>query len=134
MIISESIEKVESTRNKNATVDGVSINISLDNVIVDNEKVTVNYTYTATYSKNAGSIKVSGTLEMTETKSLAKKIKTAWEEDKSGRKLPNEYASKLLGTINYIAGSNGTLIAKVMNLSPPLIPPKFNIDLKKRNK
>lgn len=128
MIVGGKIEHVEAEKKTDGKMEGLDINISLDDVKVKNEDVKIRYTYSAKYEKDVGEIKIKGVLYAKEDKKLAKEIADSWKKDKSKRKIPSNYASTILSAINYTGSANGTLIARVLGLSPPLLPPKLQVD------
>jgi len=129
MIVGGRIDAVEGKKNKDEQIKGLSINISLDDVRVKGEDVEIVYTYTADYAEGVGQLKIKGTLFAKEDKKQAKELADAWKKDK---KVPQDYANGLLTTINYSGSANGTLVARVVNLSPPLVPPRLQLGTKKK--
>ncbi|MFA5049517.1 MAG: hypothetical protein WC501_00760 [Candidatus Micrarchaeia archaeon] len=130
MIVGGKIEHVEATKKTENKIEGLSINITLEDVKVKGEEIEIHYTYIANYEKDVGGITIKGILYSKEDKKLAKEIADNWKKD-GQKKLPPEYASALLSAINYTGSANGTLIARVLNLSPPLVPPKLQVEGKK---
>ncbi len=126
MIVGGKIEHVEATKKSENKIDGLSINIALEDIKVKGEEIEVHYTYVANYDKDIGGITIKGVIYTKEDKKLAKEIGDNWKKD-GQKKLPPEYASSLLSAINYTGSANGTLVARVLNLSPPLVPPKLQV-------
>lgn len=126
MIVGGKIEHVEATKKSENKIDGLSINIALEDIKVKGEEIEVHYTYIANYDKDIGGITIKGVIYTKEDKKLAKEIGDNWKKD-GQKKLPPEYASSLLSAINYTGSANGTLVARVLNLSPPLVPPKLQV-------
>lgn len=128
MIVGGKIERIEAEKRKEGKIEGLSINITLDDIKVKDENVEIRYTYAAKYAKDIGEISIQGILYTKEDKKLAKEISENWKKNKSKKKLPPEYASTLLSAINYTGSANGTLVARVLNLSPPLVPPRLQLE------
>jgi len=124
MITGGKIDKVEAVRKNDGPISGLSINIGLDDVRVKGAEVSINYTYTVTYADNIGELKISGVMYAKEEATKSKEIEKSW---KAGKKLPDDFAEVVLNTINFTCGSNGTLVVRPVNLSPPMIPPKIEI-------
>ena len=82
------------------------------------------YEYSANYEDKVGLLKIKGVITSTEEKKLAKDIADRWKKE---QKLPDEYAEMLLGAINYSGSANGTLLARVLGLTAPLIPPRIQL-------
>ncbi|VVB66087.1 Uncharacterised protein [Candidatus Gugararchaeum adminiculabundum] len=124
MITGGRIDKVEASRKNEGPISGLSINIGLDNVTVKGNDISVEYTYTVTYAEDVGELKIGGAMFAKEDPTRAKEIEKSW---KAERKLPDDFAELVLNTINFTCGSNGTLVVRPVNLSPPMIPPKIEI-------
>jgi hypothetical protein len=124
MITGMRIVHVEATREKEAEIAGLSINIALDEVKTTGKRVEIKYTYTCTYSENVGKLIIKGTLFADEDENTAKAIGASWAKDK---KLPDGFAELVLNSINYGCGTNGVLVVRAVNLSPPLVPPRIEI-------
>ena len=54
----------------------------------------------------------------------AKEIVDTWKKSK---RIPDAYASVVLSAVNYSGSANGTLVARVLGLTAPLIPPKIQL-------
>ena len=70
---------------------------------------------------------MEGTITAEEEKALLDQIKKEWADK---QRLPQEYAEVIINAINYFGGINGVLAARVVNLSPPLVPPRFSLKKK----
>ncbi|MEM2963532.1 MAG: hypothetical protein QXW70_02460 [Candidatus Anstonellales archaeon] len=124
MIVSGRINSVEVRKDSDEPMVGISINISMDDVKINGRRVEVYYTYHAKYDKDVGSLKMSGVLYANEEEKTAKKIKEKWEKE---RKLPDDFAEAVLNTVNFTCSTNGILAVRIVNLSPPMMPPKISI-------
>jgi len=127
MITGERILEISGKREPGVNIEGMNINIGLEELNVDGENVELKYEYTANYEKNAGFLKIKGTITAKEEKKLADEINEEWKKTK---KVPERYAEFLLSAINYSGSANGTLIARVLNLTAPLIPPRISLGKK----
>jgi hypothetical protein len=124
MIVGGKIDSVEAIKKSEDPLKGLNINIIMDDVKVKGENVEMAYTYTVTYDEGIGELKMKGVLYAKEEKKLAKEIEDEWKKSK---KLPDAYAEGILNAINYNGSANGTMVARVLNLSPPLIPPRIQL-------
>ncbi len=127
MIVGGKIDFVEATKTSEDTLKGLNINISMEEVKVKGESIELAYTYTVAYDEGVGNLKMKGTIYAKEDKKLAKEIEDEWKKNK---KLPDAYAEGILNAINYNGSANGTLAARIVNLSPPLIPPRLQLSKK----
>jgi len=124
MITGIKITKVEAHRDSDNEVAGLNINIGVDKVAAKGGDVAIEFNYSATYLDGVGELKMSGTLASKEDPKLAKEITDRWAKDK---KLPDNYAELVLNAINYACGTNGTLVVRSVNLSPPIVPPRIQL-------
>jgi hypothetical protein len=122
MITGGKIFSVEAKRNSDEPIVGLSINIGIDDVTSEGSELNIKYTYTADYSKNVGFLKITGVI--TASEEHAREIMLSWKKDK---KLPEDFAELILNTINFTCGTNGTLVVRPINLSPPMVPPRIEI-------
>ncbi|NYZ77664.1 hypothetical protein H0O02_05130 [Candidatus Micrarchaeota archaeon] len=124
MIVGERILNISGKREKREQIQGLSINISIEKVDVKGEDVEIEYLYTANYEKDVGQLQIRGVLIAKEEKKLAKELDEEW---KKGKKIPESYTPVTLSAINYSGSANGTLLARVLGLTAPLIPPRIQI-------
>ncbi|MFN7991823.1 MAG: hypothetical protein U0R44_06745 [Candidatus Micrarchaeia archaeon] len=124
MIVGERILEVSGNRVPKTSIKGLNINIQLEEVKMAEENIEITYVYTADYSDNVGQLKIKGVILAKEEAKLAKEVVDTW---KKGKKVPDEYASVVLSAVNYSGSANGTLIARVLGLTAPLIPPKIQL-------
>jgi hypothetical protein len=124
MIVGERILEVSGNRVPRTSIKGLSINIQLEDVKMAEENVEITYVYTATYNEGVGELKIKGVLMAKEEAKLSKSIVDSWKKEK---KVPDDYATVVLSAVNYSGSANGTLIARVLGLTAPLIPPKIQL-------
>lgn len=100
------------------------INVNIENVKSEHEKVTINYSFVAEYfdgdsksSSSIGQMKLSGIVEMKESKEKVSEIMKTWEDKKV---LPNVVAEEVMNGLNFRCSATGTLIAYSLGLIPPL--------------
>jgi hypothetical protein len=124
MIVGERILDVSGKKTANGSIKGLNINIALEDVQQQNGQVEITYVYTANYEENVGQIKIKGILMAKEEDKLAAEIVDMWKKNK---KVPDVYAETVLSAVNYSGSANGTLIARVLGLTAPLIPPRIQL-------
>ena len=124
MIVGERILEVSGNKVPNEAVKSLNINIALEDVKEKGENVEVTYIYTANYEDKVGQIKIKGILLAKEEKKRAKEIIDSWKKSK---KVPEDYATQVLSAVNYSGSANGTLLARVLGLNAPLIPPRIQL-------
>lgn len=124
MITGIKIIKVEARRDKDEDMTGLNVNIGLDAVAVVNGEVAISFNYSVVYTEGVGEINMKGTITSKEDAKLTKEITAKWEKEK---KLPDAFAEVILNAINYACGTNGVFVARPVNLSPPIVPPKIQL-------
>ncbi len=123
-IMGERIREISGRKQKAEQIKGLGINISIDEVRVSDKNVEIDYSYTANYEQGVGNLVIKGTILAVEDSALAKKIADEWKKNK---KLLPDYTSVILSAINYSGSANGTLLARVLNLAAPFIPPRIQL-------
>jgi len=124
MIVGERILEINGSKTPGESIKGLSINIAIDNVEKGKENLEITYVYTANYENAAGLIKIKGMLLAKEDAKRSKEILDMWKKSK---KVPDDYATAVLSALNYSGSANGTLIARVLGLTAPLIPPRIQL-------
>lgn len=127
MIVGERIVEISGKRIHKGSVSGLNINIALEEVQKQGEFLELTYVYTANYEEGFGQLRIKGILLAKEEDKVANEIVDTW---KKGKKIPDGYAETVLSAINYSGSANGTLLARVMGLTAPLIPPRIQISKK----
>ena len=127
LIVGNRIDKVEAAREKPEPRKGLNFKINITDVKVSGKKAEISYQYEAEYTEGVGYIKMEGTVIAEEEKALIDQVKKEWADSK---KLPQEYAEVVLNAINYFGGINGVFVSRVINLSPPIMPPRFTLSKK----
>jgi hypothetical protein len=124
MIVGERIVEVSGNKAQIGTISGLSINIALEDVKAAGENLEIAYAYTVNYETAIGVMKIKGILVAKEDAKLTKSILDTWKKEK---KVPDEYAAMVLSAVNYSGSANGTLVARVLGLTAPLIPPRIQL-------
>lgn len=124
MITGERILEVSGHKKLREPVKGLNINIALEDAQADGETLEIYYVYTASYNDGVGEIKIKGVLTAKEEKKKIKDILDTWKKNK---RVPEDYAATVLSAVNYSGSANGTLVARVLGLTAPLIPPRIQL-------
>ncbi len=127
MIVGNKVTRIEAAREKQEPRKGLNFKINIKDVNIAAKRVDITYEYTAEYTEGIGHITLEGVMPAEEEKALLNEIKKEWAEKK---KLPQNYAEVILNAINYFSGINGVLAARIVNLSPPIVPPRFTLTKK----
>jgi hypothetical protein len=101
------------------------LNINIDNVSSEGTKLNVNYSFQADYhdgdakdSKSIGHIKMTGMVEVTDSKDEVANVLKKWNAD---HVLPVQLAEEIINGLNFRCSATGTLIAYSLGLIPPLV-------------
>ncbi|MDE1870711.1 MAG: hypothetical protein KGI06_00540 [Candidatus Micrarchaeota archaeon] len=101
------------------------LNINIDKVSADGTKLNVDYSFQADYldgdnkdSKNIGHIKLTGLVEVTESKDEVASVLKKWNQD---HVLPVQLAEEIINGLNFRCSATGTLVAYSLGLIPPLV-------------
>ncbi|MGI0100647.1 MAG: hypothetical protein ACREBH_02935 [Candidatus Micrarchaeaceae archaeon] len=101
------------------------LNINIDGVSAEGTKLSVNYSFQADYhdgeakdAKNVGHIKLSGLVEVTESKDEVANVIKKWNQD---HVLPVQLAEEIINGLNFRCSATGTLVAYSLGLIPPLV-------------
>ncbi|MCL5423724.1 MAG: hypothetical protein M1385_01405 [Candidatus Marsarchaeota archaeon] len=100
------------------------INVNIEDVKSEHEKVTVSYSFIAEYydsdtknQKSVGQMKLAGIVEIKDTKEKMSNIMKVWDEKKI---LPTDIAEEVMNGLNFRCSATGTLVAYSLGLIPPL--------------
>ncbi|MBD3398139.1 hypothetical protein GF412_03035 [Candidatus Micrarchaeota archaeon] len=127
MIVGNRVTKIEAAREKQEPRKGLNFKINIKDAKVTGKRVDITYEYSADYTEDVGYIRMEGVIAAEEEKKLLDEIKDEWSKK---QRLPQSYAEVILNAINYFGGVNGVLAARVVNLSPPIVPPRFSLSKK----
>jgi len=120
------ITAAEVTREKNEVPKGIGINMSINAVRQDGDQAEIVFTYRAEYTENVGLLRLEGVMNIKpENKKKLDEIIKGWKDKK---KLDDDIAEEILNNINFACGAHGTLMARVVNLQPPMMPPRIKLD------
>jgi len=118
------INYVEARRTAKGAISGINVNISLDDVLVRGQEIEINFKYTVEYTEKIGTLTIYGLMTASGELEECQALSRQWS---ATRKLPKEFAEDVLNTINYTCGTNGTLVVRAVNLSPPMVPPRITV-------
>jgi len=119
------IVKAEITRDKNEMPSGIGINMAITELKEETGLIEIHFTYRADYADKVGSLLITGILFVEEDKKARDEIIKGW---KTKKRLEDAFAEEVLNNINFACGAHGTLMARVVNLQPPLIPPRIRLE------
>ena len=101
------------------------LNVNLEKVEMAGDKLSVGYSFDAAYldgegkdAKKVGHIRLSGTVEVTESKDTTTSIMKKWNDT---HMLPVQLAEEIVNGLNFRCGATGTLVAYSLGLIPPLV-------------
>jgi hypothetical protein len=104
-----------------------SIGVSLDISGIEKTKedeMRILFTYETAYKPDIANLKFWGVIQVGGKKAELDGIIARWEKDKM---IPKEMFEFLVNLIRYSAETNGVLVAKALNIAPPVVEPKMTV-------
>ena len=117
---------VEARRESPANSKDMSISVSIDGLKKTKKGIDASFTYLVKYSPGVGFLKMVGYATLTGQEKELNSLLAEWRREK---KMDKERAQKLVNLITYVAGVNGIFAAKTLNLDPPFMTPRFEIEM-----
>lgn len=117
---------VEARRESPARSKDMSISVSIDGLKKTKEGIDASFTYLVKYQPGVGFLKMVGYATLTGQKKELDSLITEWRKKK---KMDKDKAQKLINLITYVAGVNGIFAAKTLNLEPPFMTPRFEVEM-----
>lgn len=100
------------------------INVNLESVTGQSDKLSVKYSFVANYmdgdsssAESVGELKLAGNVEVKESKDEVASIVKRWNDQHT---LPNALAEEIMNGLNFRCSATGTLVAYSLGLIPPL--------------
>lgn len=128
MITGFTITKVEGTIDSQDSLMKQmfpKLNINIERVSSSEDKVKIEYSFYADYldgtakdAKSVGHIKLSGDIDVKESKESVSAILKKWSDTNS---LPVQLAEEIINGLNFRCSATGTLVAYSLGLIPPLV-------------
>jgi len=122
MISGGRITDIEGKKLKDGQISGMAVNINIDEVRAEGEKMTVAYTFAIDYQPEFAKLAIRGEIFIQE-----KNAKEAAEKWKKTRQFPPALAEELLTSINYAASAVGTLVSFGLGVNAPIAIPRARI-------
>lgn len=108
---------------------GLNTSIDITNAVVKNNGLDLNFAYLVTYMPDKSFIRING-----KARFKGPDVKKAYMEWKKTRNVSGKTGEQLINAINYSASLNSIFIARVFNLTPPVIPPSIRFGKPKKVK
>ncbi len=131
MIVGNKITKVEGTRGSDEPQRPANFKVNLKDAKFKGKAVEVTYEYAVEYGDKTSFMKFEGIVSAEEEKELIEELKKEWTEKK---RLPAKYTEMLFNAIKYYGDLSGVFVSRVLNLAPPLQPPRYTISEKPAEK
>jgi len=115
----------ERSKDKEASnVESVNVNVNVDELRFEKDRIVAKYTHTTTYAPDVASIKLTGEIYLREDDKGRRDVEEQWKKTKG---LPPAFAEDLLTSITYTASAVGTLVAFGLGVSAPINIPRARI-------
>lgn len=122
MISGGRIIGVEAKKLKEGKVGGMAVNIGIEDVRVDGDKLVIAYSYAVDYQPELATMSIRGEIFMDEKN--RQDIVDKWKKNKQ---FPPEMAEDMLNAITYAASAVGTLLAFALGINAPLSLPRARV-------
>jgi len=123
LITGGKITAVEARRIKEGeAVSGMNVNISIEDVRAEKNRLVVRYSYNVDYAESVAQIKVNGELYLDEKN--AREVEEKWRKTKQ---VEPAMAEELLTAITYAGTATGTLLAFSVNIQAPINIPRARV-------
>jgi len=120
MIVGDRVNAIEAEVKDRNAQEAMNIGFTIKDVRENGDIIEYDYEYNVSYG-NAAKITIRGTII---GRDEPKEILESWKKEK---KLPPKEMERLVNIINYLGSVHGTLVARVLNYRPPLVPPRLSV-------
>ena len=117
---------VEARRESPARSKDMAVSVSIDGLKKTKEGIDASFTYLVKYQPGVGFLKMVGYVTIKGQKKEIDSLIAQWRKTK---RMDKEKAQKLINLITYVAGVNGIFAAKTLNLDPPFMTPRFEVNM-----
>ncbi|MEK6981486.1 MAG: hypothetical protein AABX38_01020 [Candidatus Micrarchaeota archaeon] len=111
-------ETCEVRKVSQPVLESIDTNISINMATLEKNVLKLEFLYSTKYAPGGGFIRISGKADFSGSES-----KVAYEEWKKTKQIMGVLGEQIVNTINYSASINAAFIARVFNLTPPIVPP-----------
>ena len=115
-------ESSEARKNSNGAPQSINTNIDITNAQLEKDLMTINFSYTASYVPDNSYVRIGGKASFSGPEARA-----AFDEWKKTKKIGGNTGEQIINLINYSASINAIFIARVFNLTPPIVPPTIKL-------
>lgn len=108
----------EARKNTPAPAQTINANIDLTEVSAEKDALQVRFLYNVTYMPGSNFIRIGGKAKFSGSDATA-----ALEDWKKTKRISGPAGEVIINAINYSASINAVFIARIFNLTPPIVPP-----------
>lgn len=123
MITNIMINRIDAKILKRGLVKSFDTRIDIRGAEFSGNTANFGFRWTAQYSPNIGYISMDGIVCISETPERIKQLVSEWKKKKS---VPGDFTQEITNGINYYCTVNSPLIAKAMEVQPPINVPILN--------
>ena len=120
MIVGDRVNAIEAEVKDRNAQEGMNIGFTIKDVRKNGDLVEYDYEYNVSYG-DAARITIRGTII---GRDEPKEILEGWKKNKQ---IPPKEMERLVNIINYLGSVHGTLVARVLNYRPPMVPPRLSV-------
>ncbi len=114
-IVGGRILAVKAEKHKDGALEGLGVNLSIDDVKNEKSRAVIRYTYSVNYSKGLADLSITGELFVEGAEQ--KEIEEGWKKNKQ---MPVAITEEIVTSISYTGSAVGTLLAFALNINAPI--------------
>jgi hypothetical protein len=122
MKVTKSVFEFSDVRIREKPVKNLSVNIDMPDFTALKNGLRVYFVYTVSYDPSETYMRLGGYLELEGEDITA--VSKEWVKNK---KISGETGEGVLNLVNYHSCMNAVLLARIFNITPPLIPPMLRM-------
>jgi len=118
------ITGVESEKKKDAQISGLELNVELTDVQENGEFLEIRFKYSVIYKEDVGFITLKGILVLQTDASEVKKQVAFYRKNNY---FDSPWAESIANNINFKCATEAIFPAKIIDLPPPIMPPRIGM-------
>ncbi len=121
-------EYAEARKRSNTFAESMNINVDVTDAKFEDNSLSIAFNYTVAYSDQSY-IRISGKARFS-----GADAKTAFNEWEKTKRITGTPGEQIVNAINYSASINSIFIARIFNLTPPIVPPTIIFKQKEKGR
>lgn len=121
--------RVDAESIRDDAFTSVAVDLNINEMKMNAGDLRIDFSYAVDYQPGVARLRFDGYALIGGPRGELDGIEKGWKKDKT---LPKSLAEPLINVITFNAETNGVLIAKAINIVPPLLAPKMEIGTAKK--